>query len=208
MVMSYSCKATIRHASVDDIKSIVRIHMDAFPSFFLTKLGDGFLKMYYTSFINSDDGVVFCAEKDGSIVGFSATSYISKGFNSKLIKSNLFKYGMEAVKLIFTQPKSIVRLIKNLKKESKDSSIIDDGQYAELYSIAVSPDCQGEGLGRYLLTVTEADVREHNARISLTTDYYDNDNTIAFYRALGYQEFYDFVTYPNRRMWRLMKELL
>ena len=199
--------ASIRKATSEDIDGIVKIHQDAFKDFFLTSLGEPFLKLYYGTIVNSNDGVVYCDVKDKSIVGFSATSYVSHGFNSKLIKHNLFKYGCEALRLFFSQPKAVLRLIRNLNKESKDNTIKDGGLYAELYSIAVDPNCQGEGIGRFLLTVTEADVKDHNSEISLTTDYYDNDKTIAFYRALGYKEFYDFTTYPERRMWRMIKEL-
>ena len=198
---------TVRIAKIEDIEGIVAIHQAAFQDFFLTRLGKRFLKLYYSTFINSGKGVVYCAEKDNTIVGFSATSYNSKGFNSALIKKNLLKYGIEALCLLFTKPKAVIRLVKNLDKGSKDSEIKDEGQYAELYSIAVSPSCQGEGVGRILLTETESDVREHNNQISLTTDYYDNDKTIAFYHALGYEGWYDFVTYPDRRMWRMIKNL-
>lgn len=200
-------ETSIRKATVQDIDEIVKIHQDAFKDFFLTSLGEGFLKLYYSTFVNCDDGVVYCAVKENTIVGFSATSYVSHGFNSKLIKNNLFKYGCEVMMLLFTQPKALLRLIKNMNKESKDSAITDDGLYAELYSIAVSPDCQGEGIGRFLLNMTEADVREHNNKISLTTDYYDNDKTMAFYSSLGYKELYDIITYPDRRMWRMIKNL-
>lgn len=200
-------EASIRKATLQDIEGIVKIHQEAFKDFFLTSLGESFLKLYYGTFVNSNDGVVYCAVKDKTIVGFSATSYVSHGFNSKLIKHNLFKYGFVALKLLLSQPKAVLRLMRNLDKENKDTTIKDDGLYAELYSIAVGPNCQGEGIGRFLLTVTEADVKEHNSEISLTTDYYDNDKTVAFYRALGYKELYDFITYPDRRMWRLIKEL-
>ena len=197
----------IRLASQNDVENIVTIHQAAFDNFFLTSLGKHFLACYYSAFIKSDKGVVYCAEKEGEIVGFSACSYISKGFNSSLIKKNLFRFGMEAIRLIFTRPKAIVRLARNMNKESSDATINDNGQYAELYSIAVSPTCQGGGVGRLLLTATEDNVKEHNNEISLTTDYFNNEKTIAFYRALGYQDYYEFVTYPDRRMWRLIKEL-
>lgn len=199
--------ATVTKATLKDVDGIVRIHQEAFNDFFLTNLGARFLRIYYSSFVESDKGVVYVAEKNDVIVGFSAASYKSKGFNSYLIKHNLFKYCVEATRIFFTQPKALLRLIKNLNKESRDANIMDDGQYAELYSIAVNPSCQGEGVGKFLLSVTESDIKEHNDRISLTTDYYNNKKTIAFYHSLGYQEYYKFVTYPDRKMWRMIKKL-
>ena len=200
-------ETSIRLASIKDVDTIVKIHQAAFENFFLTSLGERFLRLYYSTFIKSSKGVVYCAEKDNNIVGFSACSYMSRGFNSNLIKENLIKYGIESFLLLFSRPKAIIRLVKNLNKENKNSDVDDKGEYAELYSIAISPICQGEGVGKKLLTKTETDVKEHNNLISLTTDYYNNEKTIGFYRSLGYQDYYEFVTYPNRKMWRLVKKL-
>lgn len=200
-------KTTIRKARIEDIDDIVRIHRTAFESFFLTSLGERFLKLYYSTFIKSQNGVIYCTEKGKSIVGFSACSYTSRGFNTSLIKENLIKYGIEFGVLLFTKPNAIIRLVKNFNKESDDNSVVDNGEYAELYSIAIDPKCQGEGLGKILLGATESNVRNHNKVISLTTDYYNNEKTIGFYHSMGYKDYYDFVTYPKRRMWRLIKEL-
>lgn len=197
----------IRNASINDVDGIVAIHKQAFKDFFLTSLGEKFLKLYYTSFIRSKNGVVCCAVRRDKIVGFSAASYVSKGFNTSLIKQNLIKFGIETIRLLFIKPGALVRLVRNLNKESSDTAINDNGHYAELYSIAVSPLCQGEGVGKFLLKMTENDVANHNDQISLTTDYYNNDKTIAFYRALGYENYYEFITYPNRKMWRMIKKL-
>lgn len=197
----------IRKASLDDVETIVSIHQEAFKDFFLSSLGRSFLKLYYSSFISSEEGVVYCATKNNELVGFSACSYVSRGFNPSLIKKNVFKYGTEAIILFFKKPGALIRLAKNMNKESSDSKVNDNGLYAELYSIAVSPLCQGEGVGKLLLTTIERDVVNHNNQISLTTDYYNNDKTIAFYRALGYENYYEFTTFPNRKMWRMIKRL-
>ncbi len=197
----------VRKAREDDVNSIVEIHQAAFKGFFLTSLGTRFLKLYYSTFISSNKGVVYCANIDDKIVGFSACSYLSKGFNSSLIKNNFVKYGVEAFRLFLNNPKTIVRLYKNINKESNNKSFVDNGLYAELYSIAVDPSCQGGGVGRQLLTATESDVINHNNQISLTTDYYDNEKTIGFYHSLGYEDYYEFTAYPDRRMWRMIKKL-
>ena len=46
-----------------------------------------------------------------------------------------------------------------------------------------------------------------SSRLSLTTDYYDNEQAVGFYKSQGYEVMYDFVTYPERRMYRLIKRL-
>ena len=156
---------------------------------------------------NCGDAITLCAEEDGEIKGFATSSYYSHGFNTALIKKNLFRFGLMGIELLFTNPKAVLRLAKNLDKKAEDNAVEDKGEYAELYSIAVKPGNQGYGIGKKLLTATEDEVAQHNSKISLTTDYYDNEKTIGFYHSLGYQDYYEFVTYPNRRMWRMLKSL-
>lgn len=198
---------TIRKAVIEDVEAIVKIHEQAFPDFFLTTLGAKFLNLYYRCLCKSKNAVTLCAEENGMLVGFAMCSYVSHGFNTLLIKRNLYKFGQMAIYLLFTNPKAVLRLVKNLDKKSNESIVDDKGEYAELYSIAVLPNHQGMGIGKSLLMAIEKDVIKHNGTISLTTDYYDNDKTIGFYHSLGYKDFYEFVTYPERRMWRMIKSL-
>ena len=197
----------IRKANKNDVKVIVSIHQQAFPDFFLTTLGSRFLQLYYKCMCKCEYAVTLCAEEDGVVKGFATSSYYSHGFNTMLIKKNLLKFGLMGVELLFTKPKAILRLVKNLDKEAEGNAVEDNGDYAELYSIAVKPGKQGSGIGKKLLLATEEEVVNHNSKISLTTDYYNNEKTIGFYHSLGYQDYYEFVTYPDRRMWRMIKEL-
>ena len=96
--------------------------------------------------------------------------------------------------------------MKNLTKKS--SPFVDEEDYAELFSIGVAADAQGQGLGKLLLKETENTASKFKIRrMSLTTDYYDNVSTLAFYKSMGYEKLYEFVTYPNRKMYRLIKSL-
>lgn len=199
--------AIIRKTTQQDIDGIVKIHQQAFPDFFLTTLGNKFLRLYYKCMCDNEDAITLCAEEDGEVKGFATSSYYSHGFNTALIKKNFFKFGLMGVELMFTKPKAILRLAKNLDKKAEGNAVEDNGEYAELYSIAVKPGNQGSGIGKKLLIATEEDVAKHNSKISLTTDYYNNEKTIGFYHSLGYQDYYEFMTYPERKMWRMIKEL-
>ncbi len=139
----------VRKAATTDVDSIVAIHKQAFPDFFLTTLGDSFLRLYYSCMCRCDKVVTLCAVEDGEVVGFASSALKSAGFNSRLIKSNMIPFMGESIKLLLTRPTSLVRLVKNFTKKS--SSMEDDGNYAELFSIGVSPSCQGKGVGSLLL---------------------------------------------------------
>lgn len=199
-------KILIKEASRDDVNSIVHIHQDAFRDFFLTSLGTDFLRFYYSRFITSPDAKVLCALEGDRLVGFAAFAENCDGFNGRLVKRNLFSFALLSLKLLFTSPKSLWRLVNNLTKKS--SEVSDAVDYAELFSIAVLGAEQGKGIGKLLLTSSECYIKTKNiAKMSLTTDYHNNEQTIHFYKVMGYRELYEFIAYPNRKMYRFIKEL-
>lgn len=196
----------IRKATINDVDTIVEIHLDAFKGFFLTSLGSAFLKFYYTCFVKSRETVTMVAEEEDMVYGFSASTKVCKGFNRRLVKNNMFAFSMLSLKMLFTSPKALIRLAKNLTK--KGEGVEDNEDYAELYSIGVSKSAQGKGIGKKLLAKTEEVMKlEGVERVSLTTDYYNNENAVGFYHSMGYETLYEFVTFPNRKMYRLIKTL-
>lgn len=193
-------------ANASDVETIVSIHIDAFKDFFLTSLGPKFLTFYYTCFVKSEETITMIAEEGGKVYGFSASTKASKGFNSRLIKNNLSAFCALSLKMLFTSPFALLRLAKNLTKKGSGSK--DDENYAELYSIGVSKEAQGKGVGKKLLAASEEMLKlEGVKRVSLTTDYEHNEQALGFYHTMGYDTLYEFVTFPNRKMYRLIKTL-
>ncbi len=197
---------SIRKASINDVDAIITIHCDAFANFFLTNLGTNFLYFYYSCFIESNEGLVVCVEEDGKIIGFAAATKRCKGFNASLIKNNIYRFIGLSLKLSLSNPKALIRLIRNLTKTN--NNVLDRGEYAELYSIAVKKEEQGRGLGKRLLLAAEEMLKVDNVnQLSLTTDYNNNEATIAFYKKMNYDVLYEFIAYPKRRMYRFIKKI-
>lgn len=60
---------------------------------------------------------------------------------------------------------------------------------ARLYSLAVAPDCRGQGIGRQLIQAAEQNTLEHDC-ISLRLEVRrDNPHAIQLYQQLGYRQF-------------------
>ncbi|MEF9987171.1 MAG: N-acetyltransferase [Bacteroidales bacterium] len=195
----------VRKIRQQDIDQIVLVHNSSFPDFFLTSLGSNFLKVYYKSLIKDSEGIGVCVCASEDIVGFSVGCIRSAGFNKRLIRTNLLLFFIEFFKIVFTRPTALLRLVKNLDK--KDHSNKDNGDYAELLSIAVLPEFKSKGIGKILLSHFETEVylKKENTNISLTTDAFDNDAVLSFYKQNGYIFLYEFISYPNRKMYRLIK---
>lgn len=196
----------IRKPEKEEVHAISDIHLKAFDGFFLSELGSEFLSTYYNTVRENNRGVLLGCFEDNKLLGFCAATTLSEGFNKHLVKSNFFSFSKIGLFLLFSRPKALLRLLKNFTKS--DSSVSDDGHYAELLSIGVSPTAQGKGVGKKLLMALEEYLNDKNvSQLSLTTDYYDNEKTLNFYKGMGYEIMYDFVAYPDRRMYRLIKKI-
>ena len=164
------------------------------------------MALYYRTVLDHPRGILLVSDNEEGVIGFCAGTLFSAGFNSNLIKTNFSSYALEGLKLLFTNPVSLWHLFKNFSKE--DSNAGDKGEYSELLSIGVDPSVQRSGAGKAMLLALEEEVKKSGGKqLSLTTDYNDNEKAIGFYHSLGYREWYDFVTYPNRRMYRLIKDI-
>lgn len=182
------------------------IHLDAFHGFFLSSLGKRFLNAYYTAALNSEETIAVCAiDENEKIQGFATGCILSKGYHKRLILKNLISFIHQGLILLFTNPLSLRRLILNLDKISNKN---DDGEYAELISIGVSQICKGLGVGKAIIKIFEEEARSNGCKkITLTTDYFNNDDIITFYNHSGYNIFYEFNAYPKRRMYKFIKKL-
>lgn len=195
-----------RNTKISESKILTQIHCAAFKDFFLTTLGEKFLNTYYHACLKSDESISICAiDKNEQIVGFSMGCIHAKGFHKRLVMQNFTKFLLQGIIILFSKPGAIWRLAKNMEKNKINH---DDGNYTELLSIAVSPDAKGTGIGKKMITQFEEEaILRGCTKIALTTDYYNNDDVIAFYKKSGYEVFYEFTTYPKRRMYKLIKNL-
>ena len=169
----------------------------------------GFLTTYYKVVLRHPETICLLAEDENkNILGFVLGREKAKGYLKRILKSSLFTFVIEGIKLLFIKPKSLIRLVRNLDKISKDPSISDTQNYAEIGLIGVSPELKGQGIGHKLFEGFIGILKERNvANLSLTTDMDDNEQTITSYKAWGFTVMYEFKTYPDRRMLRLIKEI-
>lgn len=195
-----------RKANSADYKRFAFVHTQAFEGFFLTTLGQGFLSTYYRACLKSYHTIAVCAyDEEDNIIGFASGSTWSKGYNKNIILANKMAFGLAALNIIMTRPLALVRLINNLSKNNNEE---DKGDYAELLSIAILPTHKGLGIGKQILIEFEKEALAKNChRISLTTDFDNNEDVIKFYKKLDYEVFYNFITYPNRKMIKMIKHL-
>jgi len=159
----------IKKIERSDIDNVVVIHCASFQNFFLTLLGESFLKVYYNAFRKNKKAIMLGFFENGNLIGFCAATEKSAGFNSDLIISNFMLFALQGIKLFFTNIGALVRLYYNSKKTNLE--VKNEGQYAELFSIAVSPLKQNLGVGKLLLVEIESELRLRKCKeIALTKE--------------------------------------
>ncbi len=92
----------------------------------------------------------------------------------------------------FLTAKTTVLLVLTIGKQVAGYSLIafrKGSSRARLYSIALDPDEQGRGLGRFLLSASERAAKARGAAIMRLEVRTDNADAIALYEKSGYRNF-------------------
>ena len=166
----------LRIASSLDIPDIVNIHQLAFPNFYLTNMGTGFLKAYYSSVLAYPNHIVLVVSMNNQVLGFVV------GFKNPMLfyvffKSRRFQYLWHIFLALVKKPSLILRTFTNTRRISDRYEASDD---IELSSIAVHPDARG--IGSILLKAFLRAAQDQCAtNVVLTTDAYDNETVNSFY---------------------------
>ena len=182
-----------------DISRVVSVHLESFPGFFLSFLGDRFLRLYYSGICAAPEGIALVYLNEAGIpAGFVAGTTNPQGFYRRLLKSDGLKFALASLGALFRRPSTCGRLLRALTHPSANP--IGD-EVAGLYSIGVLPELQGTGAGKKLVRAFLAEAARRGCKkVFLTTDRDENDEVNGFYRSLGFTIQHQYVTPEGRRM--------
>ena len=188
-----------RRMEKEDVESVVQIHRSSFPGFFLSFLGPRFLSLYYMAVCEAPEGIALvCLGPDGEPAGFVAGSANPRGFYSRLLKRNWWKFSLASVGAIFRKPTIVAKIARGLTHPSRNPVGND---VAGLYSIGVLPESQGTGAGKELVQAFLTEARNRGCRrVFLTTDRDGNEAVNAFYQKMGFRVENRFETPEGRAM--------
>jgi ribosomal protein S18 acetylase RimI-like enzyme len=181
-----------------DLEAIVRIHLESFPGFFLTCLGQDFLKLLYRSIHCDRAGVVLVAVVNGQVEGFVAGVTQQRTFYQLLIRTQLWAFASAALGAVLRQPAIAPRLLRALQRPAEAGKAAAE---ASLMSVAVRPSSEGQGIGRQLvLAFCQALAARGVESVCLTTDRDQNARVNLFYQQLGFRLSRSYVTPEGRAM--------
>jgi N-acetylglutamate synthase-like GNAT family acetyltransferase len=179
---------TVRMATPSDIATVCDIHVEAFPGFFLTMLGKGFLAEYYATVMAAPKGICLVALDEASTpVGFVAGFVDNAGFYS-LLRARKVTLALRAARHLVTHPWQLLRMVKTAARVSSAADTDQDtSSMAELSSIGVRPSVGGRGYGKDLVVAFVQRAYDLAATsVFLTTDAVENEEVNTFYVRLGF----------------------
>ncbi len=194
---------TIRVANTDDIDGIVQIHQEAFPGFFLTRLGPAFLCAYYQLVQTYEHNIVLVATNGTELTGFVSGFLYPEQFYRRMSAAKR-RLLWPVVRGVCAQPSCLPQVLNNSKRVAMPTSELHakfSGIPCELSSIGVLPTCKGKGHGKALLSAFSAHaVAQKAGYIHLTTDAENNDVVNRFYQQMGFDLIATFASYRKRLM--------
>lgn len=193
-----------RRLVLDDVPELAKLHIRAFPGFFLSILGEPFLRQFYTGFVGDPTAITVVAVQGdrlhGAVVGTSSPT----GFFARLLRRRLLPLILAGASASIRRPQAIRQLLRAARYRGEAGGPADG---ALLSSICVDPAARGRGVGAGLVHKW-CDLAALAAPSAyLSTDAIDNDAANGFYRGLGWQLQHTYTTPEGRRMNRYVKRL-
>lgn len=194
-----SDSATVRQAARQDLPGIVAIHQKAFSHFFLTRLGNEFLRRYYELVLNYATGIVLVSEGRGELDGFACGFVDPAEFYREMWRARR-AFVRPALAAMLRHPSLGAGVLYGVHRIQESASHAP-ARSCELSSIAVSPEAAGAKLGKALIRAFLAQAWSMDARcVYLTTDADGNDQANTFYKRSGFEHRRRFLQRKGRWM--------
>jgi len=189
----------VRPMTASDVAAVADVHLAAFPGFFLTFLGRGFLRQLYRGIVDDPSGIAFVAEHDGVAVGFVAGTAVPARFYSRLLRQRFLPFAWHSGLAVLRRPSAIPRVLRAFTKSSAAPS--ETTGRSEMMSLAVLPTHREGGLGARLIASFNAEAAARGAKVVfLTTDAANNDRPNRLYVRCGFTLARTFSTPEGRAM--------
>lgn len=197
---------TITGGQLADLPAIVRLHQEAFPGTFTTRLGPPFLTAYYTQVLRARTGLLAVALVDGPVGGFAAGGADAATFYVGLRRARL-RLAVGMAPALLRRPGLVLRTA-GAAGSTRERATADTAGVAELTSLAVGASLRRSGIATQLVQAFCASSAAAGAHtVSVRTPLRDNDAVLAFYRRLGFVRVQEYVDGPDRVMVRLAKPM-
>jgi GNAT superfamily N-acetyltransferase len=196
-----SSESEVYPADPEHVDQIVRVHLAAFPGFFLSTLGPSFLRLFYRELQADPAALLLVSLRKGRVTGVVGGVVDESEFFRSLRQRRQGAFIRASLRTLMRRPATARPLWRARRRHAQHQ----DGVPATLLTLAVDPGEQGHGTGRALVKAFTEDLIERNIdSYKLTTDALDNDATIQFYLSQRFQITDHWSTPEGRQMLTLV----
>lgn len=188
MSQAMNTKLIIRQINLQDIPSLIKIHLSSFDnSHFSTKFDKTMLASYFKILIiNNNFSYVVSDERTNEIIGFIIAGDKTKIAVDEFVKNNRG----EVLGILFKNPKFILEKIIE-KFSNLFSSPASSKTLVRLFIIAVAQNQKGKGVGKLLIDAFEKKLFERGYYEYGLSVRKTNNKAINFYNKNNYQKYYE-----------------
>lgn len=185
-----------KNATLEDLKSIVKVHKKCFKNSFSSKIGNYLLKKYYLLYLDHYPNLFYVAKEDQEVVGFCMgylcnDHYLTKTF----IRHYKIPMFLRCVFLTLIFNKQMWNKIFNFfkKKKSKyeiidnDFSNVNKKEIGDLLSICVLESYRGKGISYKLMDLFCYTLKGLNISYCVLTVNVENTHALSFYNRNGFE---------------------
>lgn len=191
VIMEVRPDRIITEAKIELLDGLVDVHEEAFPGFFLTEVGRGFLREYYRTLVQFNGARLYSVTVSRQLRGFVG-GYMSSTMFCGELRRRWLRFVVPLAFGICRRPVLLARVAARMFNvlQGRTGDEPSDGSLGcwELSSVAVRKSDRSAGLGRLLVEhfLGEAS-RENAAGVKLYTDAVGNDGVNIFYERIGFQ---------------------
>ncbi|NYH82963.1 GNAT family N-acetyltransferase [Actinopolymorpha cephalotaxi] len=183
----------------EDVAAAASLHARSFARFFLTSLGERFLREFYRAFVEDPAAVTVVArDPAGGLVGVVVGTVVPDQFFRRMLCRQLGPLMVASLLAGFRHPRAVVRLLRGLGYRG---GVPIRARGALLSSICVDPVVEASGVGRRLLEAWWSAVQARGVTDAyLTTDAEGNNRVNRFYQRAGWNLLGSYRVAGGRRM--------
>ena len=186
----------VKKAGVEDVESIVKIHKCSFEGYFLTAMGEEFLKQFYGEMFGSGGIVLMIFDEKKEPVGFITGVPDVGGFYLNILKNKFPSVlkstikgilkgrikGKDVILRLYRLPLSAFKSFMKKKEEQYLSG------HFEIMSIAILNKYRSSGAGSLLLRELLSVLKELNCITVGVSCRRDNRAALSFYMKHGFRK--------------------
>jgi len=171
----------LRGGQAGDAPAVAALHGERIGEGFLVTLGPRFLTRLYRRVAVSPHAVLLVTESGGRIVGFVAVATSTRRLYADFLRRDALPAGLAAAPAVLRAPR---RVWETLRYGSAGDH---DLPPAEVLSIAVSADAEGQGIGGALLAAALEELARAGAPAARVVTGIGNHAALAMYERAGFR---------------------